>query len=79
MLAAKIVSIVRNDLDVPFTMVDVFQAPTVATLAELLYPRVTEKESQAELAKLLEEIGMMSEDEAQRRIDSEVRLGEAAA
>jgi len=79
LLAAKIVSLVRSDLDVPFTMVDVFQAPTVASLAELLYPRVAEKESQTDLAKLLEEIAVMSEEEAKRRMDSELRFGEAAA
>jgi len=79
LLAAKVVSLVRNDLDVQFTMVDVFQAPTIATLAELIYPRVAEKESQNELAKLLEEIACMSEEEAQQRLQAELETEQAAA
>ena len=72
LLAAKIVSNVRDVLDVQFAMVDVFQAPTVRSLAELLYPRVAERESQSDLAMLLEEIGAMSEAEAQRYLASEL-------
>ncbi|PYS22426.1 MAG: non-ribosomal peptide synthetase [Acidobacteria bacterium] len=79
LLAAKVVSLVRNDLDVQFTMVDVFQAPTIASLAELLYPRVAEKESQNELAKLLEEIACMSEEEAQQHLQAELVTEQAAA
>ncbi len=79
LLAAKVVSLVRNDLDVPITMVDVFQAPTIATLSDLLYPRIVEKESQVELAELLAEIALLSEEEAQLRVNSEDRFGEAAA
>ncbi|HYT48774.1 MAG TPA: non-ribosomal peptide synthetase, partial [Pyrinomonadaceae bacterium] len=79
LLAAKVVSLVRNDLDVQFTMVDVFQAPTIASLAELLYPRVAEKESQNELARLLEEIGGMTEEEAQRCLQVELESEQVAA
>jgi surfactin family lipopeptide synthetase A len=79
LLAAKVVSLVRNDLDVQFTMVDVFQAPTIASLAELIYPRVAEKESQNELAKLLEEIACMSEEEAQQHLQAELVTEQVAA
>ncbi len=79
LLAAKVVSLVRNDLDVQFTMVDVFQAPTIASLAELLYPRVAEKESLSELARLLEEIGGMTEEEAQRHLQVELEAEQLAA
>lgn len=79
LLAAKVVSLVRNDLDVPITMVDVFQAPTIATLSDLLYPRIVEKESQAELAELLAEIAVLSEEEAELRVNSQDRFDEAAA
>lgn len=79
LLAAKVVSLIRNDLDVPVTMVDVFQAPTIATLSNLLYPRIVEKESQGELEELLAEIALLSEEQAQLRINSEGRFDEAAA
>jgi amino acid adenylation domain-containing protein len=78
LLAAKVVSLVRKELDVSITMVDIFQAPTIASLSELLYPRIAEKESQAELAELLAEIALMSEEEAQLRASSEMRLNERA-
>ena len=79
LLAAKAVSNVRNILDVQLGMVDVFQAPTIASLATLLYPRVAQKESQSDLAKLLEEITNLSDEEAQRRLDQELQTNEAAA
>ena len=79
LLAAKVVSLVRNDLDVQFTMVDVFQAPTIASLAELLYPRVAEKESQKELESLLAEIACMSEDEAAKLLQVELQSEQVAA
>jgi acyl-CoA synthetase (AMP-forming)/AMP-acid ligase II/acyl carrier protein len=79
LLAAKVVSLVRNELDVPITMVDIFQAPTIATLSDLLCPRIAEKESQAELAELLAEIALLSEEEARLRINSELRFDGAAA
>jgi amino acid adenylation domain-containing protein len=78
LLAAKVVSLVRNELDVQITMVDIFQAPTIAALSELLYPRIAEKESQAELAELLAEIALLSEEEAQLRVNSELRFDGAA-
>lgn len=71
LLAAKVVSNVRTVLDVDFGMVDVFQAPTVASLAELLYPRAMQQESEDELAALLEELASLSDEEAQRRFDHE--------
>jgi amino acid adenylation domain-containing protein len=79
LLAAKVVSIVRNDLSVDFGMVDVFQAPTIASLAELLYPRAVGEESENELASLLEELASLSDEEAQLRIDHEQRRDEEAA
>src|SRR5260370_37169225 len=73
LLAARMVSKVRNDLDVQFTMVDVFRAPTIAGLADLIYPRVAGNQTETELEILLEEIGNLSEEEAQRRLDSELQ------
>ena len=79
LLAARLVSAVRNELHIPFTMVDVFQAPTIATLSELLYPRIVATEPETELLQLLEEIALMTEEEARLKIETEIRLNEAAA
>ena len=79
LLAAKVVSNVRIALDVEFGMVDVFQAPTIASLAELLYPRAMQQEPADELAVLLAELEGLSDEEAQRRFDHESQTSGAAA
>jgi len=78
LLAAKVVSIVSRNLTVNFGMVDLFQAPTIAALAEMLSQRIAEKE-RTELEKLLEEVAAMSEEEALELLDSELKTDEAAA
>ena len=72
------VSNVRHTLDVQFGMVDVFQAPTIAGLAALLYPRAAQ-ESNGELVEMLKEIAGLSDEEARRRFDRELQTHEAAA
>jgi amino acid adenylation domain-containing protein len=79
LLAAKVVSNVRIMLDVEFGMVDVFQAPTIASLAELLYPRAMQQEPADELAILLAELEELSDEEAQSRFDHESQTSGAAA
>jgi amino acid adenylation domain-containing protein len=71
LLAAKVVSNVRTALEVEFGMVDVFQAPTIASLAELLSPRAMQREPDDDLAKLLAELEGLSDEEAQRRFEQE--------
>lgn len=79
LLAARLVSNIRTVLDVEMNMVDVFAAPTINSLAEMLYPRVAEKESEAELAKLIEELAGLTEEEAQVRLERELRLQSSLA
>ena len=79
LLAAKVVSNVRITLDVEFGMVDVFQAPTIASLAELLYPRAMQQEPADKLAILLAELEGLSDEEAQLRFDHESQTSGAAA
>jgi len=60
-------------------MVDVFEAPTISSLAELLYPRVYQTESDVELANLIEELSGLSEEEAQLRLERELGMQPALA
>jgi amino acid adenylation domain-containing protein len=77
LLAAKVVSRLRGSLEVNFGMVDLFQAPTIASLAALLFPRGAEHEPEDELAALLGELASLTDEEAQVRFDHEIRISEA--
>jgi amino acid adenylation domain-containing protein len=77
LLAAKVVSNVRNRLEVEMGMVDLFQAPTIASLAALLFPRGLQNESDADLAALLGELADLTDEEAQLFLDQETRNREA--
>ncbi len=79
LLAARLVSNIRSTMDVELNMVDVFEAPTISSLAELLYPRVAGTESDTELARLIEELSGLSEEEAQLRLDRELGMQTAIA
>jgi len=46
-------------------MVDLFQAPTIASLAGIMFPRRLQNESDDELAALLGELSGLTDDEAQ--------------
>jgi amino acid adenylation domain-containing protein len=78
LLAAKVVSRVRGSLEIQFGMVDLFQAPTIAALAALLFPRGAQHEPEVDLAALLGELASLTDDEAQLRFDHETRVREAA-
>jgi len=79
LLAARLVSNIRGVLDVQLNMVDVFEAPTISSLAEMLYPRVARNESDAELTRLIEELAGLSEEEAQLRLERELGVQSAIA
>ena len=79
LLAAKVVSRVRSSLEVELGMVDLFQAPTIASLAALLFPRGAQNQSEDELAALLGELAGLTDEEAQLRFDREMGISEAAA
>lgn len=78
LLAAKVVSRVRGSLEIQFGMVDLFQAPTIAGLAALLFPRGAQHEPEDDLAAMLGELASLTDDEAQLRFDHEMRVREAA-
>jgi acyl-coenzyme A synthetase/AMP-(fatty) acid ligase/acyl carrier protein len=78
LLAARVVSKVRAMLDIEFGMVDVFQAPTIEGLAELLQAREIQQQPEDELATLLKELAALSDEGAQNRFDRESRTGGTA-
>jgi len=78
LLAARVVSQLRTKLAVELSMVDLFQAPTIASLAELLLPRGAQNESTDDLAALLEELANLSDEEAQLCFKGEMLSDKAA-
>jgi surfactin family lipopeptide synthetase C len=75
LLAAKLISNLRRQLHVELNLIDVFQSPTIAKLAALIYQRQTENEADEELASLLAEIERLSDEEAQQRLTAEIKKG----
>ena len=79
LMAAKLISNLRRNLNVELNLIDVFQSPTIARLAELIYQRQTEGEAEDELASLLAEIENLSEEEAQQKVAEELAKGGSRA
>jgi amino acid adenylation domain-containing protein len=63
-LAIKLISRVNKDFDIELPVRALFEQPTIAELAPLIVRDQAERSDEAELLKLLEELGDVSEDEA---------------
>jgi amino acid adenylation domain-containing protein len=79
LLGAKLISTLRRNLNIELNLIDVFQSPTIARLAALIYQRQTEEEAEDELASLLAEIEKMSDEEAQQKFAEELSKGGSRA
>jgi amino acid adenylation domain-containing protein len=75
LMAAKLISNLRRQLHVELNLIDVFQSPTIAKLAALIYERQTAGEADDELSLLLAEIVNLSDEEAQHRLTQEMKKG----
>jgi hypothetical protein len=56
---------------VPVPLRSIFEAPTVAALAEVITQYAPESREEEELAQILAEVEGLSEDEAQRLLQSQ--------
>lgn len=72
LLGAKLISNLRRDMNISLKLIDVFQSPTIASLAELIYQRQTEDESEDDLVSLLAELQSLSDEEAELTLAKEL-------
>jgi amino acid adenylation domain-containing protein len=72
LLAARLFSDLQRTLDIQLSLVEIFKAPTVAQLAEIVCARQAAKTHDDELMALLSELGDMSEEEAHHRLSNEM-------
>lgn len=79
LLAARVFSDLQKKFDVDLNLVDIFTAPTVADLAEMIYQRETERQQRDELFSLLSELDQLTDDEAQRRLSEQMKSAGVAS
>jgi amino acid adenylation domain-containing protein len=73
LLAARVFSDLQKKFNVDLNLVDIFSAPTVADLAEMIYRRETEQHQDDELFSLLSELDELTDDEARRRVAEQMK------
>ena len=71
LLAAKVFAELQKQFKATLNLVDVFNAPTIAQLAEMIYQRETSSEQDDELEALLSELDELSDEEAHRWLSEE--------
>ena len=71
LLAARVFAELQKAFTVELSLVDIFNAPTVAGLAHLIYEREAQQQESDELRSLLAELEELSDDEAFDRLADE--------
>jgi acyl carrier protein len=71
LLAAKVFAELQKTVTVQLNLVDIFSAPTVAGLANLIYEREAQHQESDELMSLLAELDGLSDEEAHQQITEE--------
>jgi acyl carrier protein len=71
LLAVQIIARLRNAFNVPVPLRCIFEAPTVAGLAEVIAQYSSESHEEEDVTRILREIEGLSEEEAQRLLETE--------
>jgi acyl carrier protein len=72
LLAARVFSELQKTVAIELSLVDIFNAPTVAGLANLIYEREAQHQDSDELMSLLAELNDLSDEEAHQRMAEEL-------
>jgi surfactin family lipopeptide synthetase C len=78
LLAARMFSDLRKRFGVELNLIDIFNAPTIAELAEMIYQRETEQAKSDDLMSLLSELQGLSDEEASLRVGEELITADSA-
>jgi acyl carrier protein len=70
LLATQIIARLRSAFDVPVPLRAIFEAPTVAGLAEVVKQHSAESAEQEDIAKILSEVEGLSEEEARSLLEA---------
>ena len=73
LMAARVFSELQRKLNVELNLVDIFSAPTIAELANMICQREAEHEQDDALISLLSELDELSDEQASRRLAEELR------
>jgi amino acid adenylation domain-containing protein len=71
LLAVRIIARVRTVFGTPVPLRSIFEAPTVAGLAEVIVQSASESRDEEDVARILSEVEGLSEDEAQRLLEAD--------
>jgi acyl carrier protein len=71
LLAVQIIARIRNTFSVPVPLRCIFEAPTVAGLSEIIAQYSSESHEEEDVARILREVEGLSEEEAQRLLETE--------
>jgi surfactin family lipopeptide synthetase C len=78
LLAARVFAELQKKFKATLNLVDVFNAPTIAELAEMIYQRETSSEQNDELESLLSELDELTDEEANRWLSEESEPAQTA-
>ncbi|HKP35521.1 MAG TPA: amino acid adenylation domain-containing protein [Pyrinomonadaceae bacterium] len=78
LLAARVFSELQKKLKIELNLADIFMAPTIAQLAEMIYQRETEDQESDELMSLLSELEELSDEQAHHRLTEEMSIPDPA-
>jgi surfactin family lipopeptide synthetase C len=70
LLATQIIARLRSAFDVPVPLRAIFEAPTIAGLAEVIKQHSAETAEQEDIAKILSEVEGLSEEEARSLLEA---------
>ena len=78
LLAARVFSELQRKLNIELSLVDIFSAPTIAELADMICEREARHEPGDALISLLSELDHLSDEEASHRLAEELRTASPA-